>query len=135
MGSTISKIISLTVLLTLAIVISVSAKTVNLAWDPSPDSSIAGYKVYYKAGSTSQPFNGSGATEGVSPINVGTALSTRLTNLSDEQIHYLAVTAYDASGNESAYSNVVTSAAVVVNTNQLRPLPRSPPKLSVPVPA
>lgn len=117
MGNTVSKVVSLTVFLIMVISTSVSAKTVSLAWDPSPTTDIAGYKIYYKGGSSSLPLDGSGAIEGVSPIDTGTAISATLSGLPDDQIHYIAVTAYDNSGNESIYSNMVTSSAVVVSTN------------------
>jgi hypothetical protein len=96
---------------------SVAAKDVSLNWDPSPSSNVAGYKIYYDAGSSSLPLDGSGANEGSSPINVGAALSSDITGLPDAETHYFAVTAYDASGIESTYSNIVTSFAVVVDTN------------------
>ena len=67
-----------------------SAVVVNLAWDPSPDA--AGYKIYY--GKTSR-------TYGV-PIDVGGATSYPL-DLPMEK-WYIALTAYDASGNESDFS-------------------------------
>ncbi|HEX9778759.1 MAG TPA: putative Ig domain-containing protein [Geopsychrobacteraceae bacterium] len=118
MGKATLKIMFLTVLVALAVATAVSAKTITLSWDPSPDSTVAGYKVYYQAGSSALPFTGSGAAEGASPVDVGTALSSSLTDLPNDQIHYLAVTAYDSAGYESDYSNVVTSSAVVATANR-----------------
>ena len=94
--------------------VSAWAKTVTLSWDASP-SAISGYKIYYAAGSSAEPLEGSGATEGASPINVGNVLTYTLNGLPDGEDHYFAVTAYDGSGNESTYSNTVMSAAVEVN--------------------
>jgi hypothetical protein len=85
------------------------ARDVSLMWDKSSAPNVAGYKIYYKAGSTSPPFDGSGANEGPSPINLGAAATANLTGLSDGQVYYVAVTAYDASGNESGFSNIVAS--------------------------
>ena len=116
MGYLLKKVTLLTVLLTLILSGFASAKTITLAWNPSVDASVTGYKIYYQSDSAAVPLNGSGANEGASPIDVGTSLSSSLTGLSDSQVHYIAVTAYDATGDESVYSNVVQS-AVVVPTN------------------
>ena len=117
MGYTMSKTILLTVCLFLAIMATANAKTVNLAWDPSPSTNVAGYKIYYKEGSASLNFNGSGANEGSSPIDVGKTLSSSLTGLPDTETHYFAVTAYDTSGNESTPSNIVDSSPVIIAIN------------------
>ncbi len=117
MGYTMTKAILLTVCLFLAITATANAKTVNLAWDPSPSTNVAGYKIYYKEGSSSLQFNGTGANEGSSPIDVGKVLSSSLTGLPDTQTHYFAVTAYDTSGNESTPSNIVDSSPVIIAIN------------------
>ncbi len=88
------------------------AKTVTLSWDASP-SQIAGYKLYYKAGSSVAPLDGVGAAEGGSPIDVGNVLTYTLTGLPDSEEHFFTLTAYDAAGYESSYSNIVTSPVVV----------------------
>ncbi|MDT8419622.1 MAG: putative Ig domain-containing protein [Desulfuromonadales bacterium] len=95
-----------------------SAKTVDLSWDPSPDSDIAGYRVYYKADSSALPLDGSGAAQGGSPIDVGNALTASLSGLSDSQVHYFAVTAYNSAGDESSYSNIVESGVVATLPNR-----------------
>ena len=94
------------------------AKTVKLAWSASTDPNVVGYKVYYRADSADLPFNGTGATEGNSPIDVGSSLSVTLSNLPDNQVQYIGVAAYDAYGNESPLSNIVSSPAVVASVNQ-----------------
>ncbi len=88
---------------------NVFAKNVTLAWDSSDDPDVAGYRVYYKIDSSSLPFNGEGASEGSSPVDVGNKLTSILSNLREDQIVYFAVTAYNASGEESSFSNVVAS--------------------------
>ena len=113
-----NKAVFLTIYLFIAVVASVDAKTVNLAWDPSPGPDVVGYKLYYKSGTSSLPFTGTGAVQGASPVDVGSNLVASLSGLPDEQVHYISVTAYDSAGYESAYSNVVTSAAVGSSTNQ-----------------
>mgnify|MGYP001454594098 FL=1 len=114
----IAKIIVIAFSLGLMWASAASAKTVDLSWDPSPDSDIAGYRVYYKADSSALPFDGSGAAQGGSPIDVGNALSVSLTALSDSQVHYFAVTAYNSAGDESSYSNIVESAVVATISNR-----------------
>ncbi|MEZ4483600.1 MAG: hypothetical protein R2864_03080 [Syntrophotaleaceae bacterium] len=51
------------------------AQAVQLAWDPSPSSDIAGYKIYYKAASSELPLDGIEALEGPSPVDVGNVTS------------------------------------------------------------
>lgn len=84
------------------------ATNVLLQWDPNTESDIAGYKVYYKADSSTQPFNGTGASEGVSPIDVHNLTSTTITGLDSAHAYYFAVTAYNTAGVESAFSTIVT---------------------------
>ncbi len=103
----------LLLLLAGAISSQAAAKTVTLSWDPSP-SDISGYRIYYDSDSSTAPFDGGGATEGGSPIDVGDVLTYTIHGLSDTDDHYFAVTAYDDSGNESAYSNAVHSPPVAV---------------------
>ncbi|MDX2481213.1 MAG: fibronectin type III domain-containing protein [Desulfuromusa sp.] len=87
---------------------------VTLSWDPSPTSGVDGYKVYYKQGNRDFPFDGTGAyLEGSpadSPVDVGNALTTTLTNLNDGGTYFFSVTAYDNEvSSESTYSNIVSN--------------------------
>lgn len=82
---------------------------ITLSWDPSPTQDINGYKVYYKQGNMNFPFDGTGANEGVSPIDVGNTLSTTLTGLSDGVTYFFTVTAYQSPDTESSYSNIVSN--------------------------
>lgn len=68
--------------------------SIALSWGTV--SGASGYKVYY--GDTSGSYLGTGATEGPSPIDVpgGGSNSLTLTGLSNDETHFLAVTAYDA---------------------------------------
>jgi hypothetical protein len=66
--------------------------------DGTPLTDVAGYMVHY--GQTSQNYT--------SIIDVGNQTSYTLTGLAEGQIDYFAVTAYDSSGNESAFSNEVS---------------------------
>lgn len=84
-----------------------AAQDITLSWDASPTPEVTGYKVYYKQDNMILPFDGAGAAEGASPVDVGNVLTTTLTNLSDGATYYFYVTAYDISDNESGASNIV----------------------------
>jgi hypothetical protein len=86
------------------------ALDVTLAWDHSKDAK--GYMLYYKSGSSGPPYNGTGAAEGDSPIDVGYLSDYAIRALSDDEVYYFAVTAYSDLG-ESGYSNEATTARSV----------------------
>ncbi len=73
----------------------------NLAWDP-PDIStdVTGYMIHY------------GTASGIysQAVDVGNITSYTVSNLLDGQTYYFAVTAYNAFGYESVYSNEVSIA-------------------------
>lgn len=73
------------------------AADVSLAWDPSVSSNITGYKIYI--GSSSGNYS--------TTVTIGNQTTYTLTGLS-AGTYYFAVTAYDANGNESGYSNEVS---------------------------
>ena len=75
-----------------------SAAPVTLAWDPVSDSDLAGYKLYYGNASGQYSFS----------VNVSDTTTTSLSGLDQNRIYYIAVTAYDTSGNESGFSNEVS---------------------------
>ena len=87
---------------------NVFSQDITLSWDPSPTSEVTGYNVYYKQGDSNFPFDGTGATEGTSPIDVGDTLTTTLTNLNDDVNYFFSVTAYSADA-ESSFSNIVSN--------------------------
>jgi len=85
------------------------AYTVTLQWDAVTDLDLAGYKMYY-ANANVQPFTGTGATQGASgtiTIPKGTQTGS-LAGLDPAKPYYFAITAYNTSGVESVYSNIVT---------------------------
>ncbi len=84
------------------------ASSVALQWDPNTDADLAGYKVYYNGDSSSLPFNGTGAVEGVSPLDLHNQTSATISGLDPGHAYYFAVTAYNTSGVESSYSNIVS---------------------------
>lgn len=101
--------LSVTLLLILFWVSTAVAQSVNLAWDPSSDPSVAGYQVYYQAGNSQPPFLGTEAAEGMSPIDVGPSTSLGLALPDDGRVYYFTVTAYNGTGAESSFSNIVAN--------------------------
>ena len=85
---------------------------ITLGWDGNTETNLAGYKVYYGQ-SQGGPYNGSGSSDGASPIIVQLAglsnpNSPEITvrNLPDG-VYYFVVTAFNTEGLESGYSNEV----------------------------
>ena len=74
----------------------------KLEWDGPPGAS--GYRMYYGS-SPLAPFLGVEALEGPSPVDVGNVTTTTIHLPTGA--YYFTVTAYDSSGYESAYSNIV----------------------------
>jgi len=92
------------------------ARDVTLQWDPSADTSVTGYKIYYNADSASMPFSGTGAIQGVSPYDAKKITTTALTGLDPARAYYFAITAYNSTGTESLYSNIVSVAEAAAPT-------------------
>lgn len=99
------------ILLTLCIILAISISTawagsdVTLQWDANTEADLAGYKIYYGT-TTGGPYNGTGAVEGPSPVDVFNVTTFTLHGLPDGMTFFVA-TAYDTELNESAYSNEV----------------------------
>jgi chitinase len=81
------------------------AAQATLAWDPNTESDLAGYKVHYGTASGSYTVH----------TDVHNVTTYTVTGLTAGQTYYFAATAYDASGNESGYSNPVSYAVPGVN--------------------
>ncbi len=103
------------IVLPLSLVTTSYARDITLAWDANTDS-IAGYKIYYRSGSSGNRvlanYDGSGAVEGPSPISVAKEdlvdpqnPEFTLTGLSDNESFFFVATAYDNAGLESGPSN------------------------------
>ena len=82
------------------------ASGVKLSWVENSVSDVAGYKAYY--GTSSRNYQ--------SHVDAGTFTSVEIDGLSAGITYYFAVTAYDNSGNESAYSQEVQATIPVTLT-------------------
>jgi hypothetical protein len=83
------------------------ASYLTLAWDPNTEPDLAGYWVYY----------GTASREYADSIDVGNITTYQLDNLLDGVTYFIAVTAYDTSGNESDFSHEVSGAGITDPTN------------------
>lgn len=72
--------------------------TISLTWDSNTDPDLGGYRVYY--GTASGAYSHS--------TDVGNVTTLTLTGLTKGQTYFIVATAYDASHNESGYSNEVS---------------------------
>jgi len=81
------------------------AAQATLAWDPNTESDLAGYRIHYGTASGSYTVH----------TDVHNVTTYTVDGLTAGQTYYFAVTAYDASGNESGYSNPVSYAVPGVN--------------------
>jgi hypothetical protein len=74
-----------------------AATSVTLAWDPSSNPEVVGYRVHYGTSSTSLDQS----------IDVGNSLTATIQNLVDGQTYFFVATDYTSAGIESAPSNMV----------------------------
>lgn len=88
------------------------ADDVTLAWDANTEPDLAGYQIYYKTESSGEPYDGTGAAEGDSPIDVGNVTVFTIHGLVEGVAYYFVATAYDTEGLESGYSNEVCRDAI-----------------------
>jgi Fibronectin type III domain/Bacterial Ig domain len=85
-----------------------AAGSVTLAWQPSADTNVVGYNVYF------------GGASGVytNKISAAGATNAVISNLVQGATYYFAVTAYDVSGAESPFSNEASYAVPLEAANQ-----------------
>ena len=69
--------------------------TANLTWTASTDTNVTGYNIYY-GGASGQYTN---------TFSIGAVTSVTVSNLADGVPYFFSAKAYDASGNESPFSN------------------------------
>jgi hypothetical protein len=81
--------------------VAVNGSSFNLSWNANQEADIAGYRVYYDVDG-GYPYEGTGATQGASGIDVGNVTSYSLSGLPANTNIYFTVLAYDNSGDEWA---------------------------------
>jgi hypothetical protein len=74
------------------------AYSVVVSWDPTPDSGVVAYRVYY----------GRSSREYLAPIEVGSVTKARVPGLTGGVKYFFAVTAVHWNGEESEYSEEIT---------------------------
>lgn len=85
------------------------AGTAKLAWDPNTESDLAGYRIYYGTSTrTGDDPKNCGLCGYSNKVDVGNVTTYTFNNLPEGFTYYFSVTAYDTSGNESAFSNEVS---------------------------
>ena len=77
---------------------STPSVSLTLAWDPSADTSVAGYRLY--EGAESQVYT--------NVLDIGGATAATVQSLIPGTTYYFAVTAYDDTGLESAFSGEIS---------------------------
>ncbi|MFA7062148.1 MAG: Ig-like domain-containing protein [Pedobacter sp.] len=85
------------ILISLVWMSTASAMDVSLQWDPNTESDLAGYKVYYGIDDLSNPIQ--------QDVNLQTDVT--ISGLNPDRNYSFAVVAYNTSGLESSFSNVV----------------------------
>ena len=88
--------------------------SVTLGWSANSEPGLAGYKIYYKTESKTPPYDGKGLTEGDSPIVLPLEKLDNPNNpeftfhgLNKDKRYFFTITAYDAKGRESRFSEVI----------------------------
>jgi len=78
-----------------------------ISWDENADTDIDHYLLYYAThgGTVAEDYDGIGAAEGDSPIDVGNTTEVELTGLTNEVKYYIRVSAVDDTGAEGPLSD------------------------------
>lgn len=77
----------------------IAANSIALGWDPSHLTDLGGYKIYFDTDSSGYPYQ--------HVIDVGIVTHDTLSNLMSGITYRMAITVYDAQGNESWYSREI----------------------------
>ena len=91
------------------------AAEVTLAWDANGESDLEGYGVYYRAGTAGPPYDFFGYVD-ISDLSDEETPAFTVTGLQLNTTYHFAITAYDSSGNESAFSASVCAEVGLVVT-------------------
>lgn len=100
------RIITIACVLILGLSLSANAAKIQASWNANTESDLAGYKLYY----------GTSKDKLSNVIDVGKVTSYTSPDLAAGDTYYFAVSAYDASGNESELSDIVGITVPAVDT-------------------
>lgn len=95
------------VMLFCLIPMSLTATSLQVSWNANTESDLSGYRVYV----------GNATGNYTSCVDVGKATSYRIYNVTQGKTYYIALTAYDTSGNESGYSQEVRASIPASTTS------------------
>lgn len=91
---------------------------VELAWNAATDDTgVTGYKIYYGTASVFE----AGQSYNLGFVEVGNVLTSTVTGLENDMTHYFAVTALDATGNESLEYSIEVSATPMASEDDGNP--------------
>ncbi len=93
------KLVLLTTLLFLWLPALAAAKEITLIWDPSPDETVVGYRVYMRGAGEDYDFD--------DPEKEVTDNQATIGGLNENRTYFFVVRAFDADGNEGEISEEV----------------------------
>jgi hypothetical protein len=100
----------------------VQARDITLAWDANSEPNLRGYKIYYKSGLSGEPYGGTDADQGNSPItlpieNLADPNNPEytLSGLHDNEVYFFRATAYNDQEQESEYSNEAVTFSITLS--------------------
>lgn len=121
-GGLIKKILPLVFLVIIALVVGYFVKspvkapenigTATLSWNVNTEDDLAGYRIYYGAEKRTGDCPPAGYPQKVEVGKTATPEkpSYKLENLENGKTYYFSITSYDASGNESCFSDEMSKA-------------------------
>lgn len=95
---------------------ALAVQNVAISWNPSGDATVAGYKIYY----------GGASSNYTSVVDAGNATNLTLSGLADGSTNYFSATTYDASADESPFSDEVVFVAPQAVSNQVVTVTNNP---------
>ena len=109
---------------TLCVVAAAHASSIWLAWDPSNDPGVAGYRIHY----------GTATRNYTKTVQVEGRLTSKalVDNLEEGKTYFFAVTSYNANGKESPFSYEVSKPPGKNQNQRKPPLARPPRRASSP---